>query len=334
MRLPVIVYFLVAMLSSQGFRLSADNTVMGNQLVLIGAVTDEAPKECSIRLMSPRGELADTLVRHESGSIYPGGRVSRSRDRIAYCLQLEKGDSQFRIVNSSGNSTVVASGQGMVTAWSHDDRWFAAYRPDEDSKAFESLIIDVKTGEETLLKLPPHYVGDDWHPQTGIRTALYLNPRNRMYRKIKGDSYPARQLDLFAEDGTLKPLTRNPSTDNIWSKYSPDGVRIAHYGRTLDGETVLEYAVVCEADGTEPRVVFEFTKFGIANGLPWFRPNGPPAWSPDGSMLAWLVDSNADATSVGGKLELLLVPVNSGEPQRILLAAEKGISRVSGIDWR
>lgn len=303
-------------------------------LVLIGVQTDADSKECSIRTMSEEGNLTQTLVRHENSSVYPGGCVSRNGERVAYCLLAENGEGEFRAVDAAGTSKKIADGKGMVTAWSHDGSRISLYRPARDGKSFESVVIDVKTGKETILKLPPDYVADDWHPNFTLRTALYMNPRNRMYRKKKGDTYPARQLDLLSEDGTFKPITKNPSTDNIWSRFSPDGKRIAHYGRTLDGETALEYAVVCQADGSEPKVIFEFTKFGKANGALWFRPNGPPAWSPDGSTLAWRVSSNAEANSSGEKLELLLAPVEDGEPRRILLAAEKGIRWVSGVDWR
>jgi hypothetical protein len=60
-------------------------------IVLIGVQTDDAPKDCSIQLMSREGKITSELVRHESRSIYPGGRVSRQGDRVAYCLVPEEG---------------------------------------------------------------------------------------------------------------------------------------------------------------------------------------------------------------------------------------------------
>lgn len=330
---PVVAFFFAVWLSGTAQQCAGADLLQG--IVLIGAKTEDTSQSCSIQLISRKGNQLRTLIRHETGTSYPGGRVSRSGDRVAWCVPVGKERYEFHVVDADGNSKKVADGRGMITAWSHDDSRIAVYRSSAANKgAFESLVINVETGEETLLKLPADYLADDWHPKTGVRTALFMNPRNRMYRKLKGDNYPTRQLDLLSEDGTLKPLTKNPSTDNIWSRFSPKGDRIAHYGRTLDGETALEYGVVCQADGSEPAVVFEFAKFGMSNGLPWFRPFGSPAWSPDGKLLAWLVHSNPEAKSDGEKLELLLIPTGQGEPKRILLAAEIGIRWVSGIDWR
>ena len=162
---------------------------------------------------------------------------------------------------------------------------------------------------------------------------MYANSRNLLYRETKGDQYPTRQIDLMASDGKMSPVTKNPSTDNIWSRFSPDGERLAYYGRRLVGEKALEYAVVCDEDGSYPEQVFRFTEYGDANALPWFRPNGPPAWSPDGKHLAWLVNTNSKPQGVGERLELVIVSLDEDEPIRISLT-DKGFKYVSAIEWR
>src|SRR5262245_25156271 len=160
-----------------------------------------------------------------------------------------------------------------------------------------------------------------------------MNSRNLLYREEKGDHYPTRQLDLVDAENRRTPLTKNPSTDNIWSRFSPAGDRIAHYQRWLIGEKSYESAVVCKADGTDPRVILGFSEKGEAEGLPWFRPNNAPAWSPDGSTLVWLVSANTAIGDQGRDLQLVFVGAD-GENFRRISLTKLGYRWVTSIDWR
>lgn len=159
-----------------------------------------------------------------------------------------------------------------------------------------------------------------------------MNPRNLIYRQKKGDAYPTRQLDVMTMDGTRTPLTKNPCTDNIWSRFSPGGDRIAYYRRRIIDEKALEYAVISSTDGSNVNVVLCFTEYGESQGLPWFRPDRAPAWSPDGEMLCWLVSTNDKPSSEGESQEIVLVSTRGRVVRRIALS-KLGLERVTCIDW-
>jgi Tol biopolymer transport system component len=302
-------------------------------ILLIGTKTRDDPNACEIGVISPTGGEIRTIFRRETGSTFPGGRLSRQGDRLAVCYVTSGDKGEFVLIKPTGEATKIMDGVGTITAWAPDGQQLAFYQAAPNGDSFESFVIDLNSGERTKLELPADYVEEDWSPIDSTRTAIYMNPRNLLYREKKGDHYPTRQLDLMTADGTRTPITKNPSTDNIWARFSPDGSRLAHYGRRLVGEKSLEYAVVCSDDGSQPKEVFNFTEFGDKAGLPWFRPNGPPAWSPDGSTLAWLVSTNTEPKSQGERLELVFISADGGEPRRLSLT-DLGFQRVAAVEWR
>ena len=302
-------------------------------IILIGAKKVDDPEACSIEAISPAGEAVRTLFRRETGSILSGGRLSRQGDRLAFCYRASEGQGEVLIINWQGQTTKIMDGNATIAAWSPDGLQVAGYWRDSPTAAWENFVIDAATFERRKLELDDDYVAEDWAPSKHIRTAIFMNSRNRMYREKKGDFYPTRQLDLLIGNEKKEPITKNPSTDNIWSRFSPNGDRLAHYGRRLIGEKSLEYVVICGADGSDPKEVFNFTEHGEQAGLKWFRPSGPPAWSPDGSTLVWRISTNAEPTSAGAQEELLFIAADGSNPRRLPLA-DIGIQWVSSIDWR
>jgi hypothetical protein len=135
------------------------------------------------------------------------------------------------------------------------------------------------------IQLPADYIAEDWHPKEDVRTLIYLNTRNWIYREKQKDRYPVRQLDLLKADGKKVPVSKDPSFDNLLSRFSPTGDRIAHYRRRFVDGRPKEYAVICAADGSRAKEVLAFTDAGDAKKLPWFRPDGFPCWSPDGKTI-------------------------------------------------
>lgn len=298
-------------------------------LVLIGAKTREAPESRSI-LVQSEGTLKP-LFRRDGGSV-SGGRLARDRSQLAFLQMSEDETWSIWVVDDAGNTRQVGEGFAGITAWSPDGTTIGLYRSGEDGD-YESFELDVATRQTKRLELPPHYTLEDWHPRENTRTAMYFNPRNAIHRESKGDSYPTRQLDLVKGDAEPIPLTKGPCTDNIWSRYSADGEHIAHYQRRFVDGNPREYAMVCAADGSNPWQVFAFTDTGHTLGLPWFRPLGPPTWSPDGRRLAWLVTSNDESRDDTDDLELVLIPVDGGTPQRLSLTS-LGFEWVQAIEWR
>jgi hypothetical protein len=183
------------------------------------------------------------------------------------------------------------------------------------------------------MPLTADYITEDWHPKEDVRTLIYMNPRNWIYREKQKDRYPVRQLDLLKADGKKVPVSKDPSFDNLWSRFSPTGDRIAHYRRRFVDGRPKEYAVICAPDGSRAKEVLAFTDTGDAEKLPWFRPVGFPCWSPDGKTIAWLVNTNTVARGDGEKVELMFIRADGGEQRRVSLT-DKGFTWVSAIDWR
>jgi len=312
---------------------SKESKAFPEGIILIGAQRLDDSEACSIEVISPMGEKLRSMFRRASGSIHPDARLSRQGDRLAFCYLSKEGKGEVLVIDSQREAMKIMDGYRAITAWSPDGRQLAGYWNNPKTNALESFVYDLAMHEPKKLELDADCVAEDWHPSESIRTAIFMNSRNRMYREKKGDSYPTRQLDLLTTDGKRTPITKNPCTDNIWSRFSPKGDRLAHYGRRLVGEKSLEYMVICNADGSQPKEIFSFTVFGDQAGLNWFRPDGTPAWSPDGSTLAWRVSTNAEPTSVGQKRELLFMAADGGNPRRLPLA-EIGIGWVSAIEWR
>lgn len=308
-------------------------------IILLGAVTKNEPEADQIKVISETGELRKNIYRSETRGII-SGRLSRQRDRLAFSKSAGEGKSEIWVVDDRRRARKVlddASDSCVVTAWSPDGKTIGFYHavpgPKPNESMFESCVVEVESGKVTKLELPSEYVAEDWHPRENVRTAMFMNSRNLLYREMKGDHYPTRQLDLLVTNGGRTPVTKNPSSDNIWSRFSPTGDRIAHYHRRLDGEKSLEFAVVCQTDGSKPREVFAFTAYGDKRDLPWFRPNNSPAWSPDGETLAWLVSANTKSGDQDRDLRLVLVRITDGSAREVSLS-KLGYEWVSSLDWR
>jgi Tol biopolymer transport system component len=99
-------------------------------------------------------------------------------------------------------------------------------------------------------------------------------------RPAASNDVPPNQHDLWALDtdsGRLKDLTRTKANE-FAPAFSPDGKQIAYYGGVY-----RQGLYVMEAKGG--------AQHRIASGQPAYRSlydaPGPPAWSPDGTRLAW-----------------------------------------------
>src|SRR3954468_16757669 len=89
---------------------------------------------------------------------------------------------------------------------------------------------------------------------------------------------------MNADGGDLKPrLTPQPNTPHFDGHWSPDGKRIAYVWDTLQGTDGKLQINVCNADGTDSKVIVPHKAF-----------EEPPRWAPDGKSLAWVSSRDAN----------------------------------------
>jgi hypothetical protein len=94
--------------------------------------------------------------------------------------------------------------------------------------------------------------------------------------------------------------------------------------------------VTCAPDGSDAKTILSFAK--LSDEQISVRPNGFPAWSPDGRSVAWLADRRRRdrrnlAPGVRIEWELIFVSEEGGAVRRLPLKQE-GINSWGQIDWR
>jgi Tol biopolymer transport system component/DNA-binding winged helix-turn-helix (wHTH) protein len=128
----------------------------------------------------------------------------------------------------------------------------------------------------------------------GVRQPALDGAGRLVYAKPVEDSNIWRQ-ELTSEDSAAQPATAliTSTAADVSPDYSPDGTRIA-FQSTRSGTATIW---TCLSDGTR---CDRFTDMH----------SGSPRWSPDGQWLAF--DSHAT-----GNWDVLVMPANGGQPQRI-----------------
>jgi TolB protein len=183
--------------------------------------------------------------------------------------------------------------------WSPDSRHVAYDAPQPDGSERDVFVLDMASGERTNLTDGSESWDSDpsWSPD-GQRLAFSSD------RDIDGE--PAlNNIWTMANDGSgLVNLTQSVWED-LSPSWSPDGDVIAFYRWSLaepeEGGPAGLWIV--SAEGGEERLVAELP--GLAG--PGYD---PPAWSPDGELIAFQYGPQEDA-------DVYVVPVAGGEPKRI-----------------
>jgi dipeptidyl aminopeptidase/acylaminoacyl peptidase len=226
--------------------------------------------------------------------------------------------------------------------WSPDGRYLAFLSSRQDPHDADQLwLLDRAGGEaERVTDLPGGISEYAWSPD-GRRIALVASDPPADSMTVRGDSGERRPRPIvidrfvFKYDGVgflgperdhlylFDPATRRAEQvtpgpyDESMISWSPDGSRIAFVSRRrpeFDRNDNWDLYVVEARPGAEPR---QLTTFEGPDMDPEWG-NRPPAWSPDGKLLAYVQGGRPELLYYGGQ-KLAVVPVEGG-PARLLTA--------------
>lgn len=176
---------------------------------------------------------------------------------------------------------------GFLPVWSPDGTRIAIHRrsegPDDGDSFTRLFIINADGSGEKLLA--EEGFSPAWSPD-GTRIAFIKNSGRG------SDGAATRPIFVINADGSgEKQLTAGDIADRSLA-WSPDGTRISFVRLELESQT--EYIAVTDADGQK------------VTPLTRGRPKGsstewtPPAWSPDGSKIAYLADASLIVMNADG----------------------------------
>jgi Tol biopolymer transport system component len=269
------------------------------------------------------------------------GRVSPDGQRLGFGTLSADGKTWETWVWDVDGKRRIVSRHGMMRAWSPDGKRIACFRSDGKG-GWRSFLAHVEDDSVEHLTLPITDVVDDWSNGDSL-SVLVGNPEHTFEHPGKG-TYPLRQLALMAIDGSqMRPITTDPSLDNIWSRFSPDGTRIAHYQRWHRDDKVLEGFVVREKDGKGSVVVLRSDRLDeelreIPTDPPYppyWSASNAPCWSPDGSQLAVCLNNGKSRSRRREPLRFALVFLTTqGKIHHTLDLKKMCIAFVSALDWK
>lgn len=302
-------------------------TSFHNRIVFFGSAVGDSTL---IQAMNPDGSGLETVLKLDGPIL--AGLVSPDGTSLAFT---GKSDSSQKLAvwlrKSDGTLIKLTDDGGIVRAWSPDSRKVAYYSG--EAGKWQSFVVDTQTLKIEQLPIPSDDVVEDWSPDGQLLSVMAGRLDQRFKHSTKG-TYPLRGIYTMRIDGSNKQaLTADPACDAIWSRFSPDGSRIAHYLRRYpdDVQSPLEISVVRESDGDHARELATFAQFN--DEATYVRPAGPPRWSPDGKTLVWRATRQSHVDTARRDWELIFITLEDGTHRRLPLATE-AVRFWGSIDWR
>lgn len=315
-------------------------TTFLGKIVLFGAQREpRISGAVEILTMSPDGTELRSVLRVDQVS-FMTGRVSPDRKRLAYgTISLDEKSWETWILDADGARRKVI-GDGVVRAWSPDGRSLVCYaRRGDGGRCF---VVDAETGRSQAVPLPEADKVEDWSP-TGDRLSVMAGNPKHVFEHPKKGAYPLRQVYSTDTDGAhRREITSNLDFDNIWSRFSPDGSRIAHYQRRHSDDKVFESFVVRKADGSAPIEVVRNDRLDeelrLVPSYPsypfYWWPHKAPCFSPDGRSIVACFSNDKWAKRIEQERIALLYVTMEGRIERAVDLKKLGIVFLCELDWR
>jgi len=280
-------------------------------------------------------------------------RVSPDGKWVAYTvtsmdLEADKQNSDIWMVSWDGSQNVrltYAPESESSPRWSPDNRYlsFTSSRPGK-AKGSQVWLLDRRGGEARQLTALKGEISDyEWSPDAK-RLLLVMREKeepdpepakpaaeqpkpkpiviDRYHFKEDKEGYLGAKRDLLylyeINSGKLEKLTSDQQFDEKSGRWSPDGSRIAfisNHDPDWDRTDNTDLFVIDAKAGSVPRRLTNYEG----------PDDGPPAWSPDGKLIAYVQGSEPkyDAYNMN---RLAVVPA-AGGPARILTSKlDRGVS--------
>ena len=258
-------------------------------------------------------------------------RVSPDGQRVAFKMGgMRIGDDDTTDMEVKMRVLSLDKEEPIIDLGSSAQEW--VWSPDGAKLAFSNWIIDVKTKEKTILKLPAGHTVTDWSSDGNwFLTIASINAKEAKVKAAR-QSDVVTQIYLVKRDGSEARALTDLEVSATAGRFSPDGRMILFYGRDPEGNTWHIYAM--DLKERKPWKVSQELDGGVDGAC----------WSPDGKRIAYVYGKTSDEKGDGhpeflfrqAEHFLMVVDADGMNSATCLISEKNQLFRITlqAADWR